>query len=107
MESSKSAKAAYEKFMAEANKADAEYQRALSEKERKLASKLVFVHDTLRIILQEFLRPSLRLVDGLCVSVREFCVTSSQLPHTSNIESMLSCPKSRIIQFQNPFSVKH
>ena len=61
MESSKSAKAAYEKFMAEANKADAEYQRALSEKERKLASKHIVVHDTLHIMLQESLQTSLWL----------------------------------------------
>jgi chromosome segregation ATPase len=37
-ESSKTAKAAYEKFLGEANAADAAYKKALSEKERKVAT---------------------------------------------------------------------
>lgn len=37
--SSKAAKAAYEKFMSQANEAEAAYKQALGEKERKVASK--------------------------------------------------------------------
>lgn len=37
-QSSKAAKAAYEKFMSQANEADAEYKKALAEKERKLST---------------------------------------------------------------------